>query len=119
MSGLAALLPACRSELVVRPLGDDGQHVVKDPGTGAYYELGPEEAFLLTQLDGRRDPATVCAAFERHFAQSLPEDDLDEFVALARERKLLDEAPATAPGPAAPRPADPQEQRQSLLYWRK
>src|SRR3954466_7936774 len=99
MSGLATLLPARRSELVVRPLGDDGQHVVKDPGTGAYYELGPEETFLLTHLDGSRDSATVCAAFERHFAQPLPEDDLNEFVAMARERKLLHEASAAGSGP--------------------
>src|SRR5262245_56902830 len=98
MTGTATPLPARRPELVVRPLGDDGRHVVKDPGTGAYFELGPEEHFLLTRLDGRRDPAAVCSAFERQFGQPLLEDELGEFVDLARTRRLLHEDhPSTEP----------------------
>src|SRR4051812_39190574 len=50
----ALIPPPRRPELLVNPLGDEGQHVVKDPWTGAYYNLGKEESFLLLRLDGRQ-----------------------------------------------------------------
>jgi len=67
MPDLAELLPCRRPELVVRPLGEDGPYVVKEPRTGAYYHLGDEEHFLLTQLDGQRDAETIRAAFAERF----------------------------------------------------
>jgi hypothetical protein len=63
MPDLATPLPCRRPELVVRPLGEHGPYVVKDPHSGAYYHLGEEEHFLLTQLDGERDAETIHAAF--------------------------------------------------------
>src|SRR5437868_3971490 len=89
MPDLATALPCRRSELVIRPLGDQGPYVVKDPGTGAYYHLGEEEHFLLTQLDGERDTGTIRAAFTDRFGQSLSEEDLQEFLSMAKERRLL------------------------------
>jgi RNA polymerase sigma-70 factor (ECF subfamily) len=53
MPHLAPPLLGRRPELVIRPLGEGGPYVVKDPRSGAYYHLGEEEHFLLTQLDGR------------------------------------------------------------------
>src|SRR5262249_36828591 len=41
--GRAPRAPGRRPELVIRPLGDDGQHVVKDPATGGYFRLGAQE----------------------------------------------------------------------------
>jgi putative peptide zinc metalloprotease protein len=119
MSAVATLLPAHRADLVVRPIGDEGQHVVKDPGTGAYFELGPKEHFLLTRLDGSSDPAEVCAAFERQFGQPLSPEELTEFVDMARERKLLRDAPAASVPTKSKEAELPEEQRQSILYWRK
>lgn len=119
MSAVATLLPARRSELVVRPLGDDGQHVVKDPDTGAYFELGPVEHFLLTRLVGSSDPTALCAAFEEQFGQPLSDDDLSEFVEMARARKLLRESPAVGSTSTDADDVDSEEPRQSLLYWRK
>ena len=43
-------LPSCWPDLVVRPLGENGQYVVKDPRTGDFFHLGEQEHFLL----GRR-----------------------------------------------------------------
>jgi putative peptide zinc metalloprotease protein len=102
----ATALPALRPDLVVRPVGDDGQCVVKDPGTGAYFQLGPQEYFLLTLLDGRRDAGAARDAFEGRFGQPLSADELDEFVAGVREQGLLD------------RPAGPDPRGPSLLFWR-
>src|SRR5439155_24411111 len=42
-----APLPARRPDLIVKPSGDTGGHVVKDPRTGQFFDLGPEESFLL------------------------------------------------------------------------
>ncbi len=54
MPGSLSMPLAHRPELVVKPLGDRGEYVVKGTQTGSYYHLGPEEAFLLQQLDGRQ-----------------------------------------------------------------
>src|SRR5437588_9210455 len=127
MSNLATVPPR-RPELLVRPLGDTGQSVVKDPRTGHYYNLGAHESFLLAQLDGVRTAEQVCAAFAERFDEPLSADDLNEFIDLARARGLLRygvqpgtaEATTGAPAPAkeeaAPQ-ADRVRRRQSILYW--
>src|SRR5262249_48929377 len=48
-----------------------------------------EEHFLLTHLDGQRDAGAIRADFAERFGQALSEEDLHEFLALVRERKLL------------------------------
>jgi hypothetical protein len=130
MDDLAQVPPARRPELIVSPLGDKGQHVVKDPRTGAFFTLGDQECFLLQHLDGARPARAVCAAYEARFGEPLGGEDLDGFLEVARQQGLLQThdaqpveeaapprpAPAPPPGPAArpaPRPL------QSLLYWRK
>jgi putative peptide zinc metalloprotease protein len=137
---LAPRVPGRRPELVIRPLGDDGRHVVKDPVSGAYYRLGEQEAFLLLQLDGEQTTEDVRRAFARRFGQPLSEEDLQEFLGLAGAQGFLrpaaapETAPAVAPpveaapaengGTPAPAPAAaktapaPPRARQSILYWR-
>jgi putative peptide zinc metalloprotease protein len=89
MPDVAVPLPCRRSELVIRPLGDRGPYVVKDPGTKVYYQLEAEEHFLLTQLDGRRDVEAIHAAFAERFGEPLSAEDLQEFLTIAKERRLL------------------------------
>src|SRR5437762_9174991 len=85
-----AFVPAGRRvDLVVRPMGDDGSCVVKDPVAGAYYNLGPHEAYLLDQLDGIKTQTTICESFQRRFGEPLAADDLDEFLKIARGQRLL------------------------------
>src|SRR5262245_65236818 len=112
MSDLAALLPARRTDLVLRPLGDDSQWVVKDPATGDYYQLGAAEHFLLGQLDGKQGPGAARAAFAERFGHPLSEDELHEFVATAEAQGFLRPRPGAGPGSAAAK-------GQSLLHWRK
>jgi multidrug resistance efflux pump len=136
MSHLAMSLPPRRPELVIRPLGEQGRYVVKDPRTGEFFQLGEQEHFLLTQLDGARSGADICAAFAERFAQSLSEQELQEFLALATEQGLV-QAAQVEHGVARPehggegrenlvspaRPSKtqgvPPSRRQSILYWRK
>jgi RND family efflux transporter MFP subunit len=115
----AVPLPARRPDLIVKPSGDGGGHVVKDPRTGQFFDLGPEESFLLLGLDGRQTGAELAAAFEARFGSPLPAEDLEDFLGLARSLGFVTTAPAGAaavePAPAPPAPA----RRQSILYWRK
>ena len=90
MAHLAPPMPYRRSELVIRPLGDQGPYVVKDPGTGAYYHLGEEEHFLLTHCDGRRDGEAIRAAFAERFGQPLSDEELHDFLEMAEARGLLE-----------------------------
>src|SRR5438045_613166 len=93
--------PARRADLLLRPLGDDGQHVVKDLCSGTYFSLPPVETFLLEQLDGQHTIEEICTAFEQRFREPLGADDLDQFLAVAREQGLLQPTEAPAPESAA------------------
>lgn len=139
MSTLQCELPVRRPDLVIRPLGENGRYVVKDPGAGSYFQLGEQEHFLLLLLDGAHGADAVCRKFEEQFAEPLSVDDLDGFIGIARRQRLLrEELPPITPigrqadeefgqletrrstSPEVPSPApSPPRQRQSLLYWRK
>jgi multidrug efflux pump subunit AcrA (membrane-fusion protein) len=132
--------PRRRGDLVFGSPGDNGQRVIKDPAVGAYYNLGPEEAFLLAQLDGLQSVAQICASFESQFGQPLSVDELREFVLLAATQGFLElpqpvsadssqpeaapaNVPATLSSAAGPPelptpPAPPRRLWRNLLYWR-
>ncbi len=116
---------ARRPELILRPLGERGDHVVKDPSSGLYFHLGNEETFLLWQMDGRHSREEIRTAFAEHFGHALEEEELNEFLDMAREQRLLQ---GTEPSPGAARiapayqppnflPLPPMAQR--FLFWRK
>src|SRR2546422_3226702 len=105
MPAANTILPARRPDLVFRPVGDDGQHVVKDPRTGAYFKLGPQESFLFQHLDGRRGADEVCRAFSRRFGEPLAGEDLEQFLALAEQSAFFAAPPS--PPKAQPAPAPP------------
>src|SRR5262249_6579606 len=123
-SGVATRLPTRRPDLVIRPLGDRGRYVIKDPTTGVFFTFREQEHFLLGQLDGERDAATVCKAFEETLNEPLNDDERAGFVNLARRQGLLRRLPALPESNPdhlehAPAPAPPAKvRRQSLLYWR-
>ena len=90
---LEARLPRLREDLVLKPVGGDGRHVVKDIHSSAYFNLGPEESFLLVRLDGVANAEEVREAYDSHFGETLDHDDLEDFVALVRERGLVRDVP--------------------------
>src|SRR5512135_3079166 len=102
MPGQVTIPPARRPDLLLRPMGDDGRHVVKDLRTGKFFNLGPVESFLLLRLDGEQSDETICSAFEERFGETLTEEDLGDFLDLARDRRLLRPSggPETAIGDA-------------------
>jgi multidrug efflux pump subunit AcrA (membrane-fusion protein) len=129
MTAAETVLPARRAELIFRPLGEDGQHVVKDPRTGAYFKLGLEESFLFARLDGRQSVEEVCRAFSCRFGEPLDPQDLEGFLGLAGDSGFLattSSAPLAAEGrlshaddlhapQAAPRTARVTEQAQPAV----
>jgi putative peptide zinc metalloprotease protein len=128
MVALSPPLPARRSELVIRPLGERGRYVIKDPRSGSYFQLGQQEHFLLMQLDGARDARVVCEAFAERFAEPLSDEDLEGFLAIARRKGLLESTECgvrsaeldTHGSSSTPQSAIRSPHfKQSILYWRK
>src|SRR5438034_8745212 len=97
----AMIPPARRPELLLRPLGDGGQYVVKDPRTGDFYMLGEHEYFLLARLDGKQPVDVIRAAFAERFGELLAEEDLREFLALAEAQGFLQVVAGANPAFAA------------------
>ena len=106
-----ATLPSRLPELVLRPAPQQGQYVVKNPRSGTYLELGEAEFFLLSRLDGRHSGEALRIAFEQQFADPLSDEDLQDFVQLAKSQGLLDDGRSTDSS-VKPR------KRQSILYYR-
>jgi multidrug efflux pump subunit AcrA (membrane-fusion protein) len=111
-----------RPGLIVRPVGDKGQHVVKDPGNGNYFNLGEQEVYLLQNLDGRQTVAGLCAGFTDRFGEPFTEADLVAFLEIACAQGLVQAVRPAATAeedtsanalPPPPRPA------RSILCWRK
>ena len=82
--------PARRPDLILRPLGNDGRVVVKDPATGNYFNLEAPEAFLLERMDGRQGVDDICASFEARFGDALTPDAIDSAVKLFRGTSARD-----------------------------
>ena len=91
MPELANPLPCRRPELDWGPFGEDGSYLVRNRHKGESFQLGPEEHFLLGQLDGARTADAVCAAFAERFGEPLTPEELQDFLHLARERGFLQE----------------------------
>ncbi|MGE5610105.1 MAG: efflux RND transporter periplasmic adaptor subunit, partial [Bacillota bacterium] len=99
-----------------------------------YFKLGPHESFLLLGLDGQQTRQGLCEAFERQFGEPLDDEELEEFLELARGSDLLQgdgeelrpqsvenaeiKQQVKQPEPAVPQ-TTPARARQSILYWRK
>src|SRR5947209_1531707 len=113
--------PQRRADLLLRPFGDDVQHVVKDPRTGDYFNLPPIESFLLKSLDGKQSVGDICESFQKSFNEPLTPEDLEEFLAIVRRQGLLAETDKPGQAPAA-KPAKKFTLRRfasKILYYRK
>jgi hypothetical protein len=88
-AGQTALIPLRRPDLVARRIGDGGDYRLEDALRGAVYQIGEPEYFLLTQCDGRRSVEAVRRAFAERFGQPLTAAELDEFLGLAGEERLI------------------------------
>jgi hypothetical protein len=83
------LIPRRRPGLTAARSGDNAPYRLEGAGGGAVYQVGEQEYFLLTQCDGRKSRAGVRRAFAEHFGAPLTEVELDEFLRLASEERLI------------------------------
>ncbi|MEU7728056.1 M50 family metallopeptidase [Streptomyces sp. NPDC040724] len=111
-AGLLEHRPALRPEVLLSAPLLDGPatvHLVKDPVSGASFEIGPKEFFLVSRLDGSRTLAEIGTAYGHAFGRRLGEGNWQQLLALLGTRRLL----AGGPPPAAPAP--PGEPLQGTL----
>lgn len=111
----AALIPwRRRTDLVVRARREDGTggYVVKDPIALRYFQLGDEEYFVWSRLDGRQTVESLCRAFGEWFLpRQLSTDELQRFVMqLIAQGLVLGEHGGTA---------SLLDQRQQRLRWQQ
>src|SRR5262249_26474790 len=137
MASVVSPIPT-RVPLIFTPLGDDRGCVIKNPRSGRYFQLGPEEHFLLIQLDSRRSNPEICRAYGDRFGKALAEDELADFLEQAEAEELIlpvsygqfasqhsDSQPASvqeiahSPATYSQDTIGRAPAKQSLLYWRK
>lgn len=99
-------LPYRRPELVSRPLGENGSYLVRNRRAGESFTLGPQEHFLLARLDGTRTAEQLRAAFAARFGEPLTDEELEDFLHLARDRGFLRSEADGAAQPPGDRPND-------------
>ncbi|QES46758.1 peptidase M50 [Streptomyces venezuelae] len=95
--------PALRPEILLSPPllnGPATVHLVKDPVTGAAFEIGAREHFLVSRLDGTRSLAEIGGQYGQAFGRRLDERNWQQLLTLLGTRRLL----AGGPPPVAPEP---------------
>ncbi|MYY02709.1 MULTISPECIES: M50 family metallopeptidase [unclassified Streptomyces] len=78
-------------------------YLLKHPVSGAAFEVGPKEHFLISRLDGTRTLDDLAPAYAERFGRRLAEEHWNRLLGLLGTRSLLAGAPD--PPPAAPAPA--------------
>jgi ABC-type multidrug transport system ATPase subunit len=91
--GAAGIITAAvRPEIVLGPgllRGPVTVHVVKDSRSGARYELGAREHFVLERLNGTRTLDEIGAAYAERFGRKLTSESWSRLLALFAGRDLL------------------------------
>ncbi|MGW7428344.1 peptidase M50 [Streptomyces sp. NPDC054861] len=112
MSGAAAARayrPALRPGVLLSPpllRGPRTVHLVRHPVTGAAFEIGVKEHFLITLLDGTRNLDDCVPAYADRFGRRLGEEHWHRLLGLLGARGLLAGAPGPPPPVPEPRPAN-------------
>lgn len=98
--------PALRPGVLVGPAllrGTRSVHLIKDTVSGAAFEVGPREHFVISRLDGTRNFEDIVAEYADRFRRRLPEEQWTRLLGLLGARGLLAGSPD--PAPPEPRPA--------------
>ncbi|MER5280755.1 M50 family metallopeptidase [Streptomyces sp. NPDC002809] len=101
-----AYRPALRPGVLISPpllRGPRTVHLIRHPVSGATFEVGPKEHFLISRLDGSRTLDDLAPAYAEHFGRRLTAEPWIRLLGLLGTRGLLAGAPD--PPPAAPPPA--------------
>ncbi|GAA1542500.1 M50 family metallopeptidase [Kribbella lupini] len=115
--------PALRARVQIGPgllKGPSVVHIVGDRETQAFLKVGPREAFLMAQLDGRRTLAEIGVAYAEQFGKRLGEAHWQQLLGLLHSHALVE--------PAVPEQLDAVREKaavarraagRSPLLWRR
>lgn len=112
-AAVRAYRPALRDGVLLSgPLlrGPRTVHLIRHPATGAAFEAGVKEYFLLSRLDGTSNLDDLAPAYAARFGRRLDEGNWNRLLGLLGTRGLLDGAPD--PPPSAPAPT------RTGTFWR-
>jgi hypothetical protein len=104
---------------------ENGRYLIRNRATGESFQLGEEEHFLLSALDGRQTAEDISAAFTERFDEPLTGEDLDEFIELSKQRGLLQDldsqtnGSALAPGPLEQTDGTPVSVSARPVTWKR
>ncbi|WP_407111816.1 peptidase M50 (plasmid) [Streptomyces sp. DSM 116494] len=104
-SAVRAYRPALRPGVLIGPAllrGPRTVHLVKHPVSGAAFEIGAKEHFVLGRLDGTRNLDDMVAEYAARFRRRLSEEQWTRLLGLLGTRGLLDGSPDPAPPPPPP-----------------
>ncbi|MFD9613874.1 metalloprotease [Streptomyces sp. NPDC059083] len=99
-----AYRPALRPGVLLGPpllRGTRTVHLVRHPVTGAAFEVGIKEHFLMARLDGTRNLDDLAPVYAERFGRRLGEEHWNRLLGLLGTRGLL----VGAPDPVVPAPA--------------
>ncbi|MCA9050961.1 MAG: biotin/lipoyl-binding protein, partial [Planctomycetaceae bacterium] len=90
-------MSSSRSQRVVPRLADcvrvqaisPTESIIKVNGSGGFFSVGPREAFLLQQLDGRQTWKQLRTAYEEQFAEKFSNSDVSAFLKEIAPLQLL------------------------------
>ncbi|WP_234312697.1 peptidase M50 [Streptomyces sp. SCSIO 75703] len=108
-AALRAYRPALRPGVLIGPAllrGPRTVHLIKHPVSGAAFEVGPKEHFVISRLDGSRTLDDVVTAYADRFRRRLPEEQWTRLLGLLGTRGLLAGSPDPAPPERTPAPAN-------------
>lgn len=95
--------PPVSTDIRVSAPDKDGISVVKNQRKHKYIRVGTEEAFLLSVLDGNHTVGEIAERFEQEFGEPISEDDVLQFVTLAKKQGLLKRRGRSKEAPPPPR----------------
>ncbi|WP_432131921.1 metalloprotease [Streptomyces tendae] len=104
-AAVRAYRPALRHGVLIGPpllRGPRTVHLIKHPVSGAAFEVGPKEYFVISRLDGTRNLDDVVADYASRFRLRLPEEQWTRLLGLLGTRGLLAGSPDPAPPKALP-----------------
>ncbi|HEV7628864.1 MAG TPA: M50 family metallopeptidase [Streptomyces sp.] len=102
---LRSYRPALRQEVLISPpllRAAATVHLIKDPHSGASFEVGAKEHFLLSRLDGGRTLEEIGTDYAHTFGKRLGEANWQQLLGLLGSRGLLVGAPLKPRPPQHP-----------------
>ena len=89
MPAVNDIVPPLSDDVILGPADEQGVRVAKHRRKQKYLQLGEQESFLFSQLDGSTSYGAISESFEQRFGEPLSCEDISEFVQMVKDEGLL------------------------------